>query len=269
MRISDMRLQDKAAIVTGGANGIGRATAVTFAREGARVVIADRDVSQGKSCVRRIVSSGASAIYVETDVSLDRDISRLVDLSVDEFGGIDILVNSAGVDLRGTVVETEPEKWKRILDVNLASIYRTCRFVIPHMIERHGGSIVNVASIQGMYGWPRYAAYAASKAGIIGLTRQIAVDYAGHNIRSNAVSPGGIATRLAENTSRLEPDFPEDRRASRTSNEPGAKTGDRPLLDLGKPEDVAYAVLFLASDEASHISGHNLVVDGIATARVE
>ena len=123
------------------------------------------------------------------------------------FGGLNILVNSAGIALRGSVVQTEPERWNRVLDVNLAGIYHCGRCAIPNMISRGGGAIVNIASLRGMFGWPSYAAYAASKAGIIGPTRQIAVEYRAEGIRSNAVSPGGVITRLGENTSHLESGF--------------------------------------------------------------
>ena len=266
-----MRLSEKVTIVTGGANGIGRATATLFAREGARVVVADRDVNCGRACVQELRSSGAEAEFFETDVSRDTDVSVLVAGVVERYGGLDILVNSAGVALCGTVVDTDSDRWQRVLDVNLAGVYRTCRRAIPHMIDRSGGSIVNIASIQGLYGVPDFSAYAASKAGIIGLTRQIAVEYAASNIRANVVSPGSIVTDITANTARLEPDLASDRRQQSipTARKRSAAADPKPaLLRSGTPQDVAYAILFLASDEAAHVSGHNLVVDGIATARV-
>ena len=262
-----MRLEGKVAIVTGGANGIGEATSVLFAREGASVAVADRDVDAGERCVSEITSVGGTCFFVETDVSSDAEIESLVAETVGRYGGIDVLVNAAGVDISGTVVDTEPARWQRVLDVNLAGVYRTCRRAIPHMVDRGSGSIVNVSSIQGLFGYPQYAAYAASKAGMIGMTRQIAVDYADDGIRSNAVSPGAIATGLTENSRRLEPDLTANRPATGDAGQttPVQYTG---LRGLGLPIDVAQAILFLASDEARHISGHNLVVDGISTARV-
>ncbi|HZO89329.1 MAG TPA: glucose 1-dehydrogenase [Chthonomonadaceae bacterium] len=269
-----MRLEQKVAIVTGGANGIGRATALLFAREGARVVVADRDVSAGESCVASIRADGGDAFFVLTDISKEAEAAFLVEGTVERYGGLDILVNCAGIDVQGTVVNTDPERWHRVLDVNLAGAYLTCRFAIPHMIRRGGGSIINVASIQGMFGFPNYAAYAASKAALIGLTRQIAVDYAEHNIRANAISPGAITTRLGENTARLEPALaraPSVPSPAATIEErpQAASTAPAPrsrLRESGRPEDIAYAALYLASDEAAHVSGHNLVVDGGATA---
>jgi len=262
-----MRLNGKVAIVTGAAHGIGRATAELFARQGATVVLADRDAQAGQDGARDIASSGGRAAFLAADVSVDADVVQMVAATVERWGGLDVLVNNAGVAIPGSVVGTEPARWQRALDVDLASVYRTCRAAIPCLIERGGGAVVNVASLQGMYGWPGWAAYAAAKAGIIGLTRQMAVEYADCGIRVNAVSPGGIATELGVNTARLEPGFaPAPAPASAV---PDAAPSPRSRLrSPGRPLDVAFAILFLASDEAAHISGQNLVVDGIASAQV-
>ncbi|MDP6779810.1 MAG: SDR family oxidoreductase [Candidatus Latescibacteria bacterium] len=265
-----MRLEGKVAVVAGGANGIGRATSVLFAREGARVAVADRDADAGAACLSEIASAADGGFFARTDVSSDAEVESLMDETVRRFGGLDILVNAAGIDIKGTVAETEPARWQRVLDVNLAGVYRACRCAIPHMIDRGSGSIVNVASIQGLFGYPRYAAYAASKAGMVGLTRQVAVDYADQGIRSNAVSPGAIVTDIHENSRRLEPEFdvgPADPADAGGAGQ-GAAVQYSGLRGHGMPIDVAHAILFLASDEARHISGHNLVVDGISTARV-
>lgn len=263
-----MRLKDKVAIVTGGANGIGRATVELFAEAGARVAVADRDTRKGKALVDELQARGAEGLLVPTDVSSDTDVATLVKETTRRWGGLDILVNCAGVDITGSVVDTEPERWQRVLDVNLASAYRTCRFAVPHLIARGGGSIVNIASLQGMYGWANYAAYAASKAGLIGLTRQIAAEYAGHNVRANAISPGGIATELGANSDQLEPRFAHDpgapapAAAPAPAPSPAAAAAPR-LRRAGLPRDVAWAALFLASEEAAYITGHNLVVGGV------
>src|SRR6266700_4225316 len=148
-----MRLSQKVAIITGGANGIGRATAMLFAREGARVVVADRDAAAGEETAAGVRVEGGEAVFVSTDVSRDEDVAALIEKTQQQYGGIGILVNGAGIDIQGSVVDTEPERWQRVLDVNLASVYRTCRFAIPLMIQGGGGAIVNIASLQGMFGW--------------------------------------------------------------------------------------------------------------------
>ncbi len=256
-----MRLQGKTAIITGGANGIGRATTEIFLREGASVVIADRDTETGLA----LAQGDERALFVATDVSSDASVAELVRRTVDHFGGVDIVVHCAGVAIAGTVTSTEPERWQRVLDVNLGSLYRICHEVVPHM-QGTGGSVVTIASVQGMFGWPNWAAYAASKAGMFGLIRQMAVEYASDSIRFNAISPGAITTQLGANTSRLEPDFVQgpDATAQDGAAPTPAETKPR-LLQSGRPEDIAQAALFLASDEAAYISGQNLVVDGVLT----
>lgn len=269
-----MRLLNKVAIITGGGNGIGRATAIIFAQAGAKVVVADRDGAAGAACVQAIQDTGGVAVFVETDVSRDEDVARLIQATLSEFGGIHILMNNAGVSIAGSVVATEPARWARTLDVNLASVYRACCYTIPSMIQAGGGSIINIASLQGLYGYPNFAAYAASKAGVIGLTRQIAVEYRDDNIRCNAISPGGVVIpNKPTRSAGLEPEFiPPPAPAPAASPPPSvakriSETASR-LRRFGRPEDIAYAALFLASDEAAHISGHNLVVDGGESASV-
>ena len=267
-----MRLKGKVAIITGGANGIGRATALLFAREGASVVIADRDREAGEDCAAAISSTRGEAWFVPTDVANDVEVAHLVMATVERYGGLDILVNCAAVDIMGSVVDTKPARWQRVLEVNLSSVYRACRFAIPEMRKRGGGSIVNVSSVQALYGFAHYAAYAAAKAGILGLTRQVAVDYAGEDIRCNAISPGGVATSMTQNSARLEPQFagdpagypPED---IKTRSAEAVLAESAPLQGLARPEDVAYAALFFASDESAHVSGQNLIVDGGQSAR--
>lgn len=263
-----MRLENKVAIITGGANGIGKATVEIFLKEGASVVIADRDTKQGQV----LANTSERAYFVETDVSNDNAVAHLITKTVERFGGLDILINNAGVDITGTVTTTEPHRWQRVLDVNLSSVYRVSREAIPHMIARGGGAIVNIASVQGLYAWPNYSAYATTKAGIIGFTRQAAYEYADHNIRVNAISPGGIRTQLGKNSDQLEPDYANDPGAKpkpQDTTPAPAKPDERPRLkQSGYPKDIGYAALFLASDEAGYISGQNLIVDGILTTHV-
>jgi NAD(P)-dependent dehydrogenase (short-subunit alcohol dehydrogenase family) len=257
------RLDGRVAIITGGASGIGRATVERFVREGARVVIADRLVDEAEALAAALRKSG-DVIAVACDVADGAAVATMVQQTVERFGPPSILFNNAGVDLGGTVTTTTPERWERILTVNLSSVYRCSREVLPLMIEAGGGAIINTSSVQGLYGFPSYAAYATSKAGIIGLTRQMAVDYAGFGVRVNAVCPGAIATPLAENTERLETAF-----ALRPDGPPPPDQQERPApLGVGKPEHIAAAVLFLASDDAAYITGHSLLVDGGMSARI-
>lgn len=262
------RLAGKAAIVTGGSNGIGRAICELFAREGCMVLNADRDRDSADEVNSEIRRNRGESAFVHTDVSKESDVERAVNAACDSFGRLDILVNCAGIALAGTVVDTDYALWQRVLDVNLAAAYLTSRHAIPRMMEAGGGSIVNVASLQGLYGYPNWAAYAASKAGLIGLTRQTAVDFRASGIRCNAISPGAILTDLGGNTARLEAGFMAES-ASDIDVEKREATERPVFLRPGRPIDIAYVALFLASDESRHITGHNLVVDGGASSRLE
>ena len=247
-----MRLAGKIAVVTGAASGIGRATAELFAREGSSVVVADIDEKQGRETVWRIKKNAGEALFVTTDVTRDEDVERLIGAAVDRYGKLDILHNNVGIAVGGNVVNTSPADWHRVLNTNLASVYRGCHFAIPEMLGNGGGSIVNTASVQGILGIPDWAAYAAAKGGIIALTRQIAVEYAARNIRVNCVCPAGVRTAMAEKILATSPDPEAEIRAV---------TDTYPMRRLGRPEEIAYAVLFLASDESSFVTGHALVAD--------
>ncbi len=257
------RLEGKVAVITGAAHGIGRAAALLFAREGAAVVVADRDVEAGGATADEIIDAGGRALYVYTDVAQDGDIHRAIHEAELRWGGLDILVNNAAIAVGAEVHETPPELWQRIQEVNLNGVYRGCRDGVRAMLRRGGGAIVNVASVQGMFGFHGWAAYAASKGSVIALTRQMAVDYADRNIRVNAVCPGPIETAILER-GQLERaalglsalDAEEVRRRERVP----------PMGRSGRPEEVAACILFLASEEASYITGHCLVVDGGLTA---
>lgn len=248
-----MRLAGKVSIVTGAANGIGRATAELFAREGASVVVADIDEQQGRDTVWRIKKDTGEAHFVATDVTRDEDVERLIATAVDRYGQLDVLHNNVGIAIGGNVVNTSPADWQRVLNTNLASVYRGCHFAIPEMLKTGGGSIVNTASVQGILGLPDWAAYAAAKGGIIALTRQIAVEYATRNIRVNCVCPAGVRTAMAEKILAASPD-PEALLKE--------VTDVYPMRRLADPAEIAYAVLFLASDESSFVTGHSLVADG-------
>ena len=248
-----MRLDGKVSIVTGAASGIGRATAEVFAREGSSVVVADIDEEQGRETVWRVKKDAGEAHFVAVDVTQDEDVERLIGAAVDRYGRLDVLHNNVGIAVGGNVENTSPADWHRVLNTNLASVYRGCHFAIPEMLKTGGGSIVNTSSVQGILGIPDWAAYAAAKGGIIALTKQVAVEYATRNIRVNCVCPAGVRTAMAEKVLAAAPD-PEALLKE--------VTDVYPMRRLADPVEIAYAVLFLASDESSFVTGHSLVADG-------
>ena len=249
------RFKDKVVIVTGASKGIGRACAEAFAREGGKVAIADISVPDGQEVVERIKEEGGEAIFVNCDVSKAQDVQRLVADTIRAFGGIDVLHSNAGVQRYGTVVDMSEELWDWIIGVNLKGAFLTCKYAIPEMRKRSGGAIVISSSVQGLASQRSVVAYAASKAGLISLTRTVALDHASENIRCNSVAPGTIHTPLLEWGANLAaPDDPEG-----IIVEWGKL---HPIGRIGKPEEVANLVLFLASDEASFCTGGTYLIDG-------
>jgi NAD(P)-dependent dehydrogenase (short-subunit alcohol dehydrogenase family) len=249
-----MKLQNKIAIVTGGGSGIGKASAVLFAQEGAKVVVADY-ASSGQDAALAIVESGGQALFCKVDVSDETSVKAMVDQTVVAFGGVDILFNCAGILAFGSVVETGYDVWRRVMGVNLDGTYLCSRAVIPHMIQGGGGAIVNVSSSTGAHDAKgNTAAYVASKGGVTLLTKAMAIDHAKDHIRVNAIAPGPTDTAM------LRDHLGDDVR------DVFARTF--PMGRLGKPEELAQAVLFLASDAASFVTGAILAVDGGQTADV-
>jgi NAD(P)-dependent dehydrogenase (short-subunit alcohol dehydrogenase family) len=246
-------LKEKVAIVTGGASGIGRATAILFAREGAKVVVADRDPTGGQETVRMIEGEGGQAIFVQTDVSRAEDVQRMVRETVSTYGRLDVLFNNAGIGETAKVTEASVEHWDKVLAVNLRSVFLGCKYAIPEMVKVGGGSIINNASILAEVGFSNAPAYSASKHGVVGLTQTIALDHAAEGIRANTVCPGFIRTPMV--TEGLDPETRD------------YIAGLHPLGRMGEPEEVAEAVLFLASDRSSFVTGTCLFVDGGYTAR--
>ena len=244
-----MRLKDKVAIVTGAGMGIGRAIAGTFAREGARVVVADLDEDAGRESVARIEAQGGAACFVRTDVARAEDARRLVGVALETYGRLDVLVNSAGIYTRGDVVDTSLETWERVLAVNLTGVFLCCKAAIPAMRQAGGGAIVNISSSVGwVYAAPGIAAYAASKFGVTGLTKAMACDHLPDGIRVNCICPGPTDTPLL--------------RASRPPDQFQAFIEAQPIGRLGAAEEIAAAALFLASEEASFVTGVAMPVDG-------
>lgn len=249
-----MRLQGRVALITGGGSGIGKATAHLFAKEGASVVVADIDGEAASACAASIEAEGGRASSVQGDVSDAEDARRIVEHAIDAFGRIEILFNNAGIGHVGTLHETEIDDWDRVIRIHVRGAFLMSKFTIPHMIERGGGVIINMSSAIAQTGLAQRAAYAAAKGAILSLTRSMAVDYAPHNIRVNALCPGTIYTPFVENylkTSYADPDTALKGIKARQL------TGE-----LGRAEDVAHAALYLASDEARFVVGAPLIVDG-------
>lgn len=246
-------LTGKKALVTGGASGIGRATAELFAQEGAWVALVDIDADRGRDVVGGILDNSGKAIFVSADVSKDPDCRSSVSQVVKAFGGVDILYNGAGVIRRATAVELDEEGWDLVMDVNAKSVYLMCKYVIPVMVRDGGGAIVNTASGWGLVGGPQAVAYCAAKGAVVQLTRAMAIDHGPDNIRVNCVCPGDTDTPMlraeAQQLGLVESDFMLD-------------AADRPLQRVGTPEEIAAAVLYLVGDAASFVTGTTLVVDG-------
>ncbi|MCU0642113.1 MAG: glucose 1-dehydrogenase [archaeon] len=253
-----MRLLNKVAVITGGNSGIGKATAILLAKEGAKVVISGRDLELGREVVDLIKKSGGKAAFIRADVSKEAEIKNLIDFAIRLYGRIDILFNNAGIELQKTVTETTEEELNSVLNVNLKGVFFGCKHVIPHLIKQGGGSIINTASIAGLVGSPGLAAYCASKGGVVLLTKQVALDFAKSGVRVNCVCPGATMTPMVERFVAKSPN-PEK------TFEDLAKM--HPMGRMAKPEEIANAVLFLASDESSFITGQALAVDGGLTAQ--
>jgi NAD(P)-dependent dehydrogenase (short-subunit alcohol dehydrogenase family) len=246
-------LKNKVALITGGASGIGRATALLFAREGAAVSIVDADEAAGASAAAEVVTASGRALFVAADVTRAEDCRRAVAATVAAFGGLDILCNNAGIIRRADVLATTEAEWDRVMAVNVKSVFLMSREAIPHLAARGGGAIVNIASGWGLKGGPAAAAYCASKGAVVNLTRAMAIDHARQGIRVNAVCPGDTDTpMLREEAAQL----------GRSDEEFLAAAADRPLGRYGRPEEIATAVLYLASEASSYVTGTTLVVDG-------
>ena len=244
-------LSDKVALITGAGSGIGRASAIAFAREGARVVVSDVNAEGGEETVSRISDIGGQAKFVSADVSRAGDVEALVQSTVREYGRLDCALNNAGVSGgQGLIHEYSEDDWDRVININLKGVWLCLKYEIIQMLEQGGGSIVNTASIMGLVGGSRSPSYGASKHGVVGLTRNAAVQYAQSGIRVNAVCPGYIRTPMTEQGSLLGPGNLE-RIISR-----------HPIGRLGAPEEIAETVVWLCSDAASFVTGHAMTVDG-------
>jgi len=253
-----MRLKGKVALITGAASGIGRATALLFAQEGAKVMCADIDGEGARATAQEIAARGGEAAHVQADVSQEEDARRMVQATVERFGRLDVLFNNAGVESAMPLTEVPEEEWDRVIGVNLKGVYLGCKYAIPEMLKTGGGAIVNTASGAGLLGVAGLTTYCASKGGVVLLTKALAVEWARAGIRVNAVCPGVIRTPMVERAIER-----GDMGRGQDREEVWRRLGEvHPMGRYGQPEEVARAVLFLASDEASFITGVALPVDG-------
>lgn len=241
------RLENKIAIVTGAAQGIGKATALKFSSEGATVILWDVDDTKGLQLANQLNESGVKSKFMKVNVAKFEDVMKAIDEIISEFGKIDVLVNNAGILRDATLVKMTPEQWQQVIDVNLTGVFNCTKAVAPHMIEKQYGRIINATSVVGLYGNFGQTNYVATKSGVIGMTKVWARELGRKGINVNAIAPGFIATEMVSS-------MPE-----KVINMMKEKT---PLGRLGTPEDIANAYLFLASDEASFINGAVLSVDG-------
>jgi 3-oxoacyl-[acyl-carrier protein] reductase len=249
-----MRLQDKVAIITGGASGIGRGTCVRLAEEGGKIAIFDIDLEEARNTAQSIEKIGVPALALKVDVSRSEEVEAAVKEVISTFGQVDILVNNAGVSLSSSIRRMTEDIWDKTIDVNLKSVFLCCQAVAPYMKQRRYGKILNISSILGHSGSPTMVHYSAAKTGVIGFTRGLAAELGPYNINVNAIGPGIIKTPM------LDQEVSSELRDH--------LQGKIPLRRLGEPLDIANAILFLVSDESSYISGQCLFVCGGVTANM-
>jgi NAD(P)-dependent dehydrogenase (short-subunit alcohol dehydrogenase family) len=246
----------KVAIVTGGNSGIGRATAIALAREGAKVTVAARRASEGEETVRLVKEAGSEAIFVKTDVAIENDVRSLVEKTVDAYGRLDYAFNNAGIGEKMTpLVEQTAEKFDQIMNTNVRGTWLSMKYEIPEMIKNGGGAIVNTSSGAGLVGFPQMSVYVASKHAVLGLTKSAALEYAKSGIRINAIAPGGVETDMLMQTVGDDHQFLETFKSM------------HPIGRIGRPKEIANAVVWLLSDKASFVLGHTLLVDGGIVSR--
>jgi len=246
-------LENKVAFVSGAGSGIGRAVAEAYAREGAQVVVSDINAAHGEETVKIIKDNGGEAFFIKGDSSSASDNKRVVEETVAKYGRLDISCNNAGMGGPAKPTgEYEPEEWDKVIALNLSGVFYACRYQLEQMLKNGGGSIVNIASIHGTVAAPNSPAYTATKHGVVGLTKNIAVEYGQKNIRCNAVGPGYIETALLKN--------------NMDDNALNAIAGKSAMNRLGTPEEIAELVLFLSSDKSSFTTGSYIIADGGYTA---
>lgn len=268
-----MRLEGKRAIITGGGQGLGRGMAHAFAKEGARIVIAQRTAEKLEQVAREVEALGGEVHAIATDVGKEADVRAMIDLAEEKLGGLDVLVNNAGVGLRVPIEELDMADYDRLMDTNLRGLFLGVRLGVPLLKAAGGGSIINIASVHGVEGMPLNTVYAATKGGIIGATRAMAAELAPHRIRANVISPGAI--HLEHYMNRLLSRIDEaDRERFLTEmaddlEEMNTHRFYQPLEQVGMPVDIAMCAVYLASDESAFVTGQNITVDGGLTTAMK
>ena len=254
-----MRFKNKVVIVTGSGSGIGETTAIKFAQEGAKVVIADIDAKSGETVSDKINKSNGSALFIKTNVANFETVNQMVDITLNEFGSPDILINNAGINVFGEPLNMPDSEWKKAFSVDLDGVWFGCKAVLPHMLKKNKGTIVNVASVHGIQIIPNCFPYPVAKHGVIGLTKALAVDYASKGIKINSISPGYIDTPIVERFFKTKPD-PEAARKEAENHQP--------IKRMGTTEEIANTIMFMSSDECNYMIGANIIVDGGITLRM-
>ncbi len=253
------RFKDKIVIVTGAGSGIGEKTAMKFANEGASVVIADINSATGNIVSENIKNKGGKSFFVETNVAKFSSVDNMVSQTLDTFGIPDILINNAGINVFGEPLNMPDSEWKRAFSVDLDGVWFGCKAVLPHMLKKNKGCIVNVASVHGIQIIPNCFPYPVAKHGVIGLTKALAVDYAAKGIKINSISPGYIETPIIERFFNTKPDPIAARKEAENH---------QPIKRMGTTDEIANTIMFMSSDECNYMIGANIVVDGGITLRM-
>ena len=253
------RFESKIVIVTGAASGIGEKTAIKFANEGAKVVIADINKEMGKIVADQIKKDNGEALFVETNVAEFISVDNMVSQTLDTFGIPDVLINNAGINVFGEPLNMPDSEWKRAFSVDLDGVWFGCKAVLPHMLKKNKGSIVNVASVHGIQIIPNCFPYPVAKHGVIGLTKALAVDYAAKGIKINSISPGYIETPIIDRFFNTKPDPIAARKEAENH---------QPIKRMGTTDEIANTIMFMSSDECNYMIGANIVVDGGITLRM-